>query len=362
MLLRREQSQPVGMPARRAFGHVILPSRIAQSGYNPQTIVSEKITSADAVEPLAIGVDIGGTGMKAAIVGLSGELIESFHEPSPRTISALRDFVSSVVKRVQAPVRGIGVGCKGIIDANSTRVKSSPGDMHFLEGQLLSEVIGAGDLPVCAENDARVALIGEVLWGAARGRRNVVMLTLGTGVGGAVLVDGVILHGANGAAGHLGHTTIDPQGGLCICGNYGCLETHFSSRAIESDYWAHIHRAAPAKLSISSTGEVPNPEAILRAAADGDECARYVVDRALEYLAAAVVSFLHTFDPEIFILGGNIAAAGPQLIAPIQHKIARRTRTLLGREVPIVFQKIVGYGGVAGAAGLVFLKQKLLAI
>jgi len=324
--------------------------------------VNEKITSANAVEPLAIGVDIGGTGIKAGIVGRSGELFETAHEPSPRSISALRDFVHSVVKRAGVPVLGIGVGCKGIIDANSTCVKSSPGDLCFLEGKLLSEVIGAGDVPVCAENDARVALIGEVLWGSARGKRNVVMLTLGTGVGGAVLVDGAILHGANGAAGHLGHITIDPRGGLCICGNYGCLETRFSSRAIESDYWAHMHRAAPATLSISSTGEVPNPEAIFRAAANGDECARYVVDRALEYLSAALVSFLHTFDPEIFILGGNIVAAGLQLIAPIQDKIARRTRTLLGREVPIVFQKIVGYGGVAGAAGLVFLKQNLLAI
>jgi glucokinase len=340
----------------------MLPSRIAQSGYNAQTIVNEKITSANAVEPLAIGVDIGGTGIKAGIVGRSGELFETAHEPSPRSISALRDFVHSVVKRAGVPVLGIGVGCKGIIDANSTCVKSSPGDLCFLEGKLLSEVIGAGDVPVCAENDARVALIGEVLWGSARGKRNVVMLTLGTGVGGAVLVDGAILHGANGAAGHLGHITIDPRGGLCICGNYGCLETRFSSRAIESDYWAHMHRAAPATLSISSTGEVPNPEAIFRAAANGDECARYVVDRALEYLSAALVSFLHTFDPEIFILGGNIVAAGLQLIAPIQDKIARRTRTLLGREVPIVFQKIVGYGGVAGAAGLVFLKQNLLAI
>ena len=259
-------------------------------------------------------------------------------------------------------MRGIGVGCKGIIDASSTRVKSLPGDLCFLEGQFLSEVIGARDVPVFAENDARVALLGEVLWGAARGRRNVVMLTLGTGVGGAVLADGIVLHGADGAAGHLGHTTIDPRGGLCICGNYGCLETYFSSRAIESEYWAHMHRAAPAKLSITSTGEVPDPEAIFRAAADGDECARYVVDRALEYLGAALVSFLHTFDPEIFILGGNIVAAGPQLIAPIREKIARRTKTLLGREVPIVFQNLVGYGGVAGAAGLVFLKQNLLAI
>ena len=107
---------------------------------------------------------------------------------------------------------------------------------------------------------------------------------------------------------------------------------------------------------------MPNPEAIFSAAAEGDECARYVVDRALEYLGAALVSLMHTFDPEIVILGGNIAAAGPQLIAPIQDKVARRTKTLLGREVPIVFQKLVGDGGVSGAAGLVFLKQNLLAI
>ena len=321
--------------------------------------MGKTITSADAV---AIGVDIGGTAIKAAVVDLSGELTESFHASSSRTVPILRDFVASIVKRVNRPVRGIGIGCRGIIDADSTRVKSSPGALCFLEGQLLSEAIGAGDVPVCAENDARAALIGEVLWGSARGKRNVVMLTLGTGVGGAVLADGIILRGASGAAGHLGHTTIDPRGGLCICGSYGCLETHFSSRAIESDYWAHMHRAAPAKLSMSNSGEVPNPEAIFRAAADGDECARYVVDRALEYLGAAVVSLLHTFDPEIFILGGNIAAAGQQLIAPIQEKIARRTRTLLGREVPIVFQKLVGHGGVAGAAGLVFLKQNLLAI
>ena len=341
---------------------VISLSRIAQSRYNAQPIVSERSASSDALESLAIGVDIGGTGIKGAIVNSRGDLLETLHQPSPRTTSALRDFVHSLVKRAEAPVRGIGVGCKGIIDAGSTRVKSSPGDLNFLEGQLLSEAIGAGDLPVCAENDARVALIGEVLWGAARGRRNVVMLTLGTGVGGAVLVDGVILQGVNGAAGHLGHTTIDPRGGLCICGNYGCLETHFSSRAIESDYWAHIHRAAPTKLSITSTGELPSSEAIFRVAAAGDECARYVVDRALEYLGAALVSFLHTFDPEIFILGGNIVAAGPQLIVPIQDRVARRTKTLLGREVPIVFQQIVGLGGVAGAAGLVFLKQNLLAI
>jgi glucokinase len=337
-------------------------SRIAQSAYNAQTLMSGNLSPAYPDGPLAIGIDIGGTAIKAAIVGIRGDLRESFRAPSPRTSSALRDFAHSVLKRARVPVRGVGIGCKGIIDADSSRVKSLPGDLHFLEGQLLSEVIAAGDLPVCAENDARTALIAEALWGAARGRRNVVLLTLGTGVGGAALVDGRILRGDSGAAGHLGHVTLDLRGGLCICGNYGCLETLFSARAIESDYAAHLHRAAPAKLSLDSAGQPPSTEEIFRAAKDGDESARHVLDRAFEYLAAAIISFLHTFDPELLILGGSIAAAGPQILNSIKDQVARRTRILLGRDVPIVFQETVGYGGVAGAAGLVFLQQRLLAI
>jgi glucokinase len=313
-------------------------------------------------QPIAVGVDLGATAVKAAFVDLRGNLIETFRQPSPRTLSALRDFVHSVLKRAPLRPHGIGIGCKGVIDTATTRVKSLPGDLNFLEGKLLAEAVAGGDVPVYADNDARTALIAEVLWGAARGKRNVVLLTLGTGVGGAALVDGVVLRGASGAAGHFGHMTLDPHGGLCICGNYGCVETLFSSRAIESDYLAHLHRAAQARLSVGESGQPPSTEAIFHAAAEGDESARRVLDRALEHLTAAVVSVLHIFDPEVLILGGNIAEAGPQLLAPIREPIARRTRTLLGREVPIVFQSVVGYGGVAGAAGLVFLQQRLLEI
>jgi glucokinase len=324
--------------------------------------VSKDRPAAQSDAVIAVGVDIGATAIKAALVGLGGNLIESYREPSPRTPAALHAFVRSVLNRASAPVRGIGVGCKGVIDTATSRVNSLPGDLHFLEGQLLADVIGAGDVPLYADNDARTALIAEVLWGSARGKRNVVLLTLGTGVGGAVLVDGVILRGASGAAGHLGHVTLDLHGGLCICGNYGCVETRFSSRAIESEYLAHLHRAAPATLSFDSAGQPPSTEAIFRAAAQGDESASYVLARALEYLTAAVVSYLHVFDPEVLIFGGNIAEAGSQLLAPIRDQVARRTRVLLGREIPIVFQSAVGYGGVAGAAGLVFLQQGLLKV
>jgi len=224
---------------------------------------------------------------------------------------------------------------------------------------LLSEIV-VSDVPVLADNDARAALIAEVLWGAAIGQRNAILLTLGTGIGGAVLADGVILHGKSGAAGHLGHISLDMDGGLCICGNRGCLETRFSSRAIESDYVTHLHRGATAKLPLNHDGKPPSVEAILAAAIDGDPSAQCVLDRATEYLAAALVSFVNIFDPDVIILGGNIAAADQQLLDPLREQIAERTRPMLGRDVPIVQQSIVGFGGVAGAAGLVFLKQGLL--
>ncbi len=311
---------------------------------------------------MAIGVDIGATTIKAALVGLRGNSIASFHEDSPRTISSLQNYIRSVRQQATVPVLGIGIGCKGVIDAATTRVNRLPGDLNFLEGLMLRGLASVDGLPVCADNDARTALVGEVLWGAARGRRNVVLLTLGTGVGAAALVDGVIVRGASGAACHLGHVTLDIRGGLCICGNYGCLETCFSSRAIESSYFAHIHRASPTRLSLDDAGRTPSTEAIFQAAADGDPCARRVLDLAFESLTAALVSFLHIFDPELLILGGNIAAAGPQLLAPLHEEVARRTSVLLGRKVPIVFQSTGGYGGVAGAAGLVFLQQQLLTI
>ena len=307
-------------------------------------------------------MDIGATAIKAALVGLRGDLLASFREGSPRSTSALRDFIHGVRRRATVPVLGIGIGCKGVIDSATTRVNRLPGDLNFLEGCMLRDLASVNGLPVCADNDARTALVGELLWGAARGRRNVVLLTLGTGVGAAALVDGVIVRGASGAACHLGHVTLDIRGGLCICGNYGCLETCFSSRAIESAYFAHVHRASPTRLSVDDAGRVPSTEAIFQAAAEGDPSARRVLDLAFESLTAALVSFLHVFDPELLILGGNITAAGAQLLAPLHEEVARRTNVLLGRKVPIVLQNTIGYGGVAGAAGLVFLQQGLLTI
>ena len=310
----------------------------------------------------ALGIDIGATSIKAGIVSSAGEMLESWHQPSPRSREELRNFFNECLENTKTPIKGVGVGCRGIIDPATSRINDIPGALQFLKGALLTELIGVEDLLVRCDNDARTALMAEVLWGAARGRRNVVLLTLGTGVGGAAMVDGIILHGVAGIAGHFGHMTIDIGGGLCICGNRGCLETRFSSRAIEADYFAHMHRAAKHSLVFSKEGRAPDAEAIFRAAAKGDESAVCVLNRAIEALTAAVVSLLHIFDPEVLIVGGNIVTAGEQLLGPLRTGVTKYSRRMLSREVPIVVQTQIGYGGVLGAAGLIFVDHGLVKI
>src|SRR5258708_17339260 len=121
---------------------------------------------------------------------------------------------------------GVGVGCKGLIDPDTTRVECLRGSLHFLQGLCIVDIVGLPlEVPVFADNDARVALSGEIVWGAARGRENVLMLTLGNGVGGAALINGRLLRGHCGMAGHRGHVTVDPPGAVCSRGNRGCLRT-----------------------------------------------------------------------------------------------------------------------------------------
>jgi len=208
---------------------------------------------------------------------------------------------------------------------------------------------------VFADNDARVALAGEMVWGAARGRDNAFMLTLGMGVGGAALVDGRLLRGHSGVAGHLGHLTVEPDGPLCACGNRGCLETVFSARAIEGEAWAAVHRGCASTLTrlFREQPQLATCRTIFQAAREGDELSGSIVTRAIARLAAAIAGLLHVFDPELVILGGHVADAGTDLLIPLQEQVWERSRGLLGREVPLVEQEVADKSGIVGAAGLV---------
>jgi len=211
-----------------------------------------------------------------------------------------------------------------------------------------------GGVPVAADNDAKAALAGEVMWGAAKGRRNVFLLTLGTGVGGAILADGMILRGAGDVAGHLGHITADPDGPLCICGNYGCLQTVFSARAIEAEAWAAVHSgvSSPMTNALRAVPERLSCRFVFTEAQRGDPVASGILARQIRLLGGAIAGLMLALDPEIVILSGSIAQAGAALFEPLQMEIDWRVKGLLKRSVPLAPSGVEDTSGIAGAAAL----------
>jgi len=310
----------------------------------------------------AIGLDIGGTNLKGGLVDGTGQLRLSVSEATPRTVEGVKALLHSFFSKLGTGVsiRAAGIGCKGVVDVKTTELVRSPGDLHHIEGHFLRDLVSAGAAgkPVYADNDARTALIAEWLWGAAKGCENVLMLTLGTGVGGAMLMEGRIMRGAHGVAGHVGHMTIDPHGPVCICGNYGCLETVFSARAIEAEAFSARHRRVFSVLT--DRAQQPDCAQVFQAAAESDEASKWIIDRATLHLGAAVASLVHLVDPELIILGGQIAESASQLLDPLREELRRRTRFLIGRDLPIVFPRVPSHTGVIGAAGLALLETGAL--
>ena len=308
---------------------------------------------------MVLGIDIGGTQIRAGMVDEQGAILASRTIPTPADLDtflpSLQDAIRWLVESTAVP-SGVGVGCKGLIDPDTTRIESLRGPLHFLQGLRIVDIVGLPlEVPVFADNDARVALAGEMVWGAARGRENVLMLTLGNGVGGAALVDGRLLRGHSGVAGHMGHLTLDPHGAICSCGNRGCLETVFSARAIEADARAAVHRGCDSVLTrlFREQPQLATCRTVFQAASEGDAVAIAIVSPAIYKLGAALAGLLHIFDPEIVILGGHVADAGTDLLVPLQDEVWNRSRGLLGRDVPIVEQQVADKSGIIGAAGLV---------
>ena len=303
---------------------------------------------------MTLGFDLGGTTIKAGLVDAEGRVVASCKKSTPATVEAFQATLEGMARElVTDAVTGAGFACKGIIDPESTRVIANPGPTVFLEGITLASLVSSA-LPagcrVAGDNDGRVALAGEVKWGAARGCRDALMFTLGTGVGGGVLAGGRLIRGMGGIAGHLGHVCVDPWGDYCICGSRGCVETIFSARAIESAADEMIHRRVDTAL-LESPGRPPSCELVFEMARRGDVVARHIVDRAITALGAAMAGLAHALDPEVIIVGGQIAGAGDYLFAKLREEMAWRTRKFVRREVPLVAAQVKD--GVVGAAALV---------
>ena len=297
----------------------------------------------DAVDYI-LGIDIGGTDVKAAALTLEGRQIDNFL--SPTEVSA-KDFVLSTkdligkisLKYGGAPL-AIGIASPGLAAKDGRSIAWMQGRMEMIQGVDWTQCLDSPTLiPVL--NDAHAALIGEVWQGAAKDCKDVVMLTLGTGVGGAAMTDGALLRGHLGRAGHLGHISLDSGGKLDIVNTPGSLEDAIGNCTIAE----------------RSEGRFADTEQLVKAFLQGNEFAVNLWNRTIRDLAAGIASFINILDPEVVILGGGMIAAGDALFSLLEIEMNRVEWRPTGSKVRIVPAQL---GSFAGAYGAAFHAMKLM--
>ena len=289
-----------------------------------------------------VGIDLGGTHIKAAAFTPDGAVLHRETHPTldgarvdgvPAWAGSIRRLLDMWTARFEAPAGRVGVAAPGMPARDGRSIQSMPLRMEGLEGFDWGVFLARADgVPVV--NDAHAALLGEVWQGAARGRTDVVMLTLGTGVGGAILADGRLLRGAIGRAGHLGHISLDPHGPVSILRTPGAIEELIGE----------------CSLAARSGGRFQTTRALLAACDAGDAEAAAVWARSVRALACAIASYINVLDPEVVILGGGITEAGDQLWRPLAYELDQVEWRPGGHRVPIVRAELGGWAGAYGAA------------
>jgi glucokinase len=253
---------------------------------------------------LAIGIDIGGTNLRAARVSAAGEILERVSEKITRNPNAVFTRIIELIEKLEREnVTAIGIGIPGRVDARR-RLALSGGYVDLSRIALGERIQEASGKAVVIDNDCNMALIAEIAVGAASGRENVAMLTVGTGIGGAIVQEGKIVRGRM-SAGQFGHVTVDVHGCLCTCGRHGCVETTSSGTALSR----HL---AEAGLAIDTT-----IDKLLALEAAGDKVARGVLIAWAGPLRAAIDSIVAIVDPELVLLGGGLGVAAQRALAVV---------------------------------------------
>jgi glucokinase len=307
----------------------------------------------------AVGVDVGGTKIAGGLVDETGTIVARTRRDTPSTDPAaiVRDIVAVVSElRAEREVEGIGIGSAGFVDAGRSTVLFAP-NLAWRDVPLRDQVSAATDLHVVVENDANAAAWGEFQFGAAADVDDMVCVTVGTGVGGGVVLNGKLYRGAHGIGGELGHVRLIPDGYLCGCGNRGCVEQYASGRALvrEARELADSHSVFATRLLAMAGGDpaaITGPM-VTQAAQEGDEPARELIADLGRFLGEALASFAAILDPAVFVIGGGVSDAGELLIAPA---VAAYHRNLTGRgyrpEAEIRIATLGNDAGIVGAADL----------
>jgi len=305
-----------------------------------------------------IGVDLGGTKLLAGAVDADLDVHHRAYRLAPASDrQAVLDAVVSVVEEAREAIgeaKAVGFGIPSLFDhargiAVST-VHLPIRDVAFRD--IMAERLG---LPVFVDNDANVAMLAEHRFGAARGAQHALLLTLGTGIGGGIVVDGRLVRGALGSAGELGHMVIDQDGPRCQgnCPSRGCLEAFASGTALGRDALqaAHEHPASALGRALAA-GRAVTGALVTELAHDGDPTAAAVVRRIGEYLGVGIASLVNIFNPSVVVVGGGVIAAGELLLEPAREVLAQRALSPSKETARIVSARFGAESGMLGAATL----------
>ncbi|MDX2192673.1 MAG: ROK family protein [Gemmatimonadales bacterium] len=310
-----------------------------------------------------IGIDIGGTNLVVGSLTEDGQHLRALssvptqsergaEDVLERLIALVRTVVDETARSQPAvEIMGVGIGAPGPLDIERGVVLLSP-NLGWTDMPLRAHIGDRLGLPAALDNDANCAVLGEAWRGAARGAAHVVGITIGTGIGGGLVFDGRLYHGASGVAGEIGHTTIETSGRRCNCGNYGCLEAYASGPAIARRAVEAIRAGAESLLPGLVAGDLDQVTAqtVYSAAQAGDELAHEVVADTAKFLGVGIANLLNVLNPEVVVVCGGVTLAGERLFQPLRREVAKRAFRPAVQRCRIVPGALVGSAGVYGAA------------
>jgi len=306
---------------------------------------------------LTCGVDVGGTKIAGAVIDTEGTVLEEHRVESPATdTEAIEDAIADLVTELGSRhrIEAVGIGAAGYISASRALVMFAP-NLAWRDVDLKAELEERVDVPVVIENDANSAAWGEFRFGAAEDADDLLLVTVGTGVGGGIVLDGELFRGSFGAAAEIGHLRVVPEGRVCGCGNLGCLEQYGSGSALVKNARAAAHTPEAAALLAAAGGDpalIKGPM-ITDLAQQGDAFARAQLAEIGSWLGQGIATLAAVLDPAVVVIGGGVSDAGDLLLDPIreafrQHLTAAEYRP----EAEIRLATLGNRAGMIGAADL----------
>lgn len=312
---------------------------------------------------LVCAVDLGGTNLRAGTVDSSGRLHErvKFQTPDSGKAEDIVNAIAAAVERCEAEaakraarIEAISVVVPGSVHAQTRAIVNAPNVPAIVDFGLAQALETKLQRPVLIENDANAAAVGEMWQGTARGCRTIVCLTLGTGVGSGIVLDGNLWRGADGAAGEIGHTSVNPFGRVrCKCGNIGCLEVYASATAIVRMTREALSNHPASQLNSVATGDLTARQ-VADAAAMGDELALEIFRKMGTYLGIASANIVNTLNPEMIVIGGGVSAAFDLFAPAARAEMLRRAFPVPAARCQIVRAECGDDAGLLGAAWLAF--------